>query len=66
MTTEIPEVAERLAREFADVPPRAVMETVFSCAGECGENVSPMFVEQAARARLGLTAGRSAPASLPG
>ena len=64
MTTEIPEVAERLAREFADVPPRAVMETVCSCAGECGDDVSPLFVEQAARARL--TSGRSALASLPG
>jgi hypothetical protein len=52
MTTEIPEVAERLAREFTDVSPRAVMETVCSCAGECGEDVSPLFVEQAARARL--------------
>lgn len=52
MTTEIPGVAERLAREFTDVPPRAVMETVSSCAGECGEDVSPLFVEHAARARL--------------
>lgn len=64
MTTEIPEVAERLAREFADVSPQAVMEAVCSCAGECDEDTSPMFVEQAARARL--SAGRSAPASLPG
>jgi len=64
MTTEIPGVAERLAREFADVPPRAVMEAVCSCAGECGEGTSPLFVEQAARARL--TFGRSVPASLPG
>ena len=52
MTTEIPGVAERLAREFADLSPRAVMEAVCSCAGECGEDVSPLFVEQAARARL--------------
>lgn len=59
MTTEI---AERLAQEFADVSPTAVMETVCSCAGECGEDAGPLFVEQAARARLGLTAGRSAPA----
>jgi hypothetical protein len=71
MATEIPGVAERLAREFADVPPRAVMEAVCSCAGEWGEGVSPLFVEQAARARLfrqrdPLTDGRSAPASLPG
>lgn len=60
MTTEIPEVAERLAREFVDVPPRAVMEMVSSCAGECDDGASPLFVEQAARARL--TSGRSAPA----
>jgi len=60
MTTEIPAVAERLAREFADVPPRAVMETVCSCAGECGEDVSPLFVEQAARARLVLQRGAPA------
>ncbi|HEX4978321.1 MAG TPA: hypothetical protein VFV40_10695 [Nocardioides sp.] len=60
MTTEIPEVAERLAREFADVAPRTVMEAVCSCAGECGEDASSLFVEQAARARL--TSGRSAPA----
>jgi len=53
MTTEIPGVAERLAREFTDVPPRTVMEAVCLCAGECGEDVSPLFVEQAARARLG-------------
>ena len=64
MTTEIPEVAERLAREFVDVPPRAVMETVCSCAGEWGEDASPLIVEQAARASL--IAGRSVPASLPG
>lgn len=64
MTTVIPEVAERLAREFPDVAPRAVMEAVCSCAGECGEDASQLFVEQAARARL--TSGRSAPASLPG
>lgn len=60
MTPEVPEVAERLAREFADVPPRAVMEAVCTCAGECGEDASPLFVEQAARAML--TSGRSAPA----
>ena len=53
MTTEIPSVAERLAREFADVPPRAVMEVVCTCAGECGDEVSPLFMEQAARAFLG-------------
>lgn len=53
MTTEIPAVAERLAREFSDVPPRAVMETVCTCAGECGDEASPLFVEQAARALLG-------------
>jgi hypothetical protein len=51
MTDEIPGVAERLAREFADVPPMAVLEAVCSCAGEC-ENDSPLFVEQAARAKL--------------
>ena len=47
MTTEIPEVAERLAREFADVAPRAVMEAVCSSAGECGEDASSLFVEPA-------------------
>jgi hypothetical protein len=53
VTTEIPEVAERLAREFADVPPLTVLEAVCTCAGEC-EGASPLFVEQAARARLGV------------
>jgi hypothetical protein len=53
MTTEIPGVAERLARELVDVSPMAVLEAVCTCAGECGEDASPLFVEQAARARLG-------------
>ncbi len=51
MTHDIPEVAERLAREFADVPPRVVMEAVCSCAGEC-ESASPLYLEAAARASL--------------
>ena len=57
MTHDIPEVAERLAREFADVPPSVVMEAVCTCAGEC-DSASPLFVEQAARASL---AARSCP-----
>ena len=51
MTNEIPGVAEKLAREFAHVPPMVVMQAVCACAGEC-ESASPLFVEQAARACL--------------
>ena len=51
MTHDIPEVAERLAREFADVPPTVVMEAVCTCAGEC-ETAGQLSLEQAARAAL--------------
>jgi hypothetical protein len=59
MTHDIPEVAERLAREFADVPPKVVMEAVCSCAGEC-ESASPLYLEAAARASLSAHACRPA------
>jgi hypothetical protein len=62
MTAEIPEVAERLAEEFSDVPPMVVMETVCICAEDC-DHASPLFVEQAARASLREAGG--VPTSTP-
>lgn len=44
-------VAERLVEEFSDLLPIRVLEAVSECADEYG-TCSPMFLEQAARARL--------------
>lgn len=48
---DIADVAERLVEEFSDLPPIRVLEAVSDAAGEYVTS-SPMFLEQAARARL--------------
>lgn len=48
---DIAGVAERLVEEFSDLPPIRVLEAVSDTASEYG-TYSPMFLEQAARARL--------------
>jgi hypothetical protein len=48
---DIAGVAERLVEEFSDLPPIMVLEAVSRCSDEFG-TYSPMFLEQAARARL--------------
>jgi hypothetical protein len=48
---DIAGVAERLVEEFSDLPPIRILEAVTDAAGEYG-TYSPMFLEQAARARL--------------
>lgn len=44
-------VAEKLAQEFPDTPSAAVVEVVTQCEATNPET-DPMFIEQAARARL--------------
>jgi hypothetical protein len=48
---DIAGVAERLFEEFSDLPAIMILEAVSMCADEFG-TYSPMFLEQAARARL--------------
>lgn len=48
---DIAGVAERLVDEFSDLPPIRILEAVSDAASEYG-TYSPMFLEQAARARL--------------
>ena len=48
---DIAGVAERLVKEFSGLSPIRVLEAVSDAAGEYG-TYSPMFLEQAARARL--------------
>jgi len=48
---DIAGVAERLVEEFSDLVPIRVLEAVSDVASEYG-TYSPMFLEQAARARL--------------
>jgi hypothetical protein len=51
MNDEWAGVAERMANEFIDLPWNAVLLAVCACAEEC-EFASPLFLEQAVRARL--------------
>ena len=48
---DIAGVAERLVEEFSDLAPIRILEAVSDAASEYG-TYSPMFLEQAARARL--------------
>lgn len=50
-SADIAGVAERLVDQVSDVPPVVVLEVVSECVAELG-TTSPLFLEQAARARL--------------
>ncbi len=60
MNLEISGVAERLAQEFPGLPAGVVMRTVCECADAC-ECAGALFIEQAARARLGAAGAPSVP-----
>jgi hypothetical protein len=53
MNDEWAGVAERLVNEFVELPWNVVLQVVSACAEDC-EFASPLFLEQAARARLTL------------
>jgi hypothetical protein len=53
MNDEWAGVAERLVNEFIELPWNTVLQVVSACAEDC-EFASPLFLEQAARARLSL------------
>jgi hypothetical protein len=51
MNDEWAGVAERLVNEFVELPWNTVLQVVSACAEDC-EFASPLFLEQAARAKL--------------
>ena len=50
-------VAEKLTQEFPDTPNAAVVEVVTECEA-ANPDTDPMFIEQAARARLRQLGGQ--------
>ena len=51
MNDEWARVTDVLVNEFVDLPGDVVLQAVCACAEDC-EFASPLFLEQAARARL--------------